>query len=376
MKFEKLVRDEIKNLEPSVHGGKYWELMEKYKFSKEELIDFSANMNPLGPSPQIKEEIEEGFWKIPFYPDSDSSSLKEALSDHIGVHPEDVIVGNGSTELIRLLAETFIKKGDEIIIPMPTFGEYEFAVRLMGGFPIYVKLKEDENFLVQGDEIIQVFSPKTKAIFLCNPNNPTSKLIPKEELFKIIEEAETHNILVFIDEAFIEFADVSKFSFAKWIKKHPNTFVLRSMTKVYCLTGLRVGYGIGSEELINYMNRAKQFWNVNCFAQLTAIVALQDQKHLKKSLEFIEKEKEYLMNELTEILGEEISKPDANFFFLDTRSSGYSSPQLCAKLIERGILIRDCSSFKFLDENHVRVAIRKRKENRYFVDTFKEVLTS
>jgi histidinol-phosphate/aromatic aminotransferase/cobyric acid decarboxylase-like protein len=177
----KLARDEIKGLKPCIHGGEVWKYYPQYG----SILDFSANVNPLGPPRKAIEAIEKNLWQIPFYPDPDSNTLREVISNYLGgISPGNIIVGNGSTELIYLFCEVFIRSGDEAIIPIPTFGEYENAVRKAGGIPKHVKL--DENFKINTNSIIREIGPKTKIIFICNPNNPTSTLTSKDDLLEII----------------------------------------------------------------------------------------------------------------------------------------------------------------------------------------------
>ncbi len=212
------------------------------------------------------------------------------MPDHFnGLSKNNVVVGNGSTELMYLFAEAFLKKGDTAIIPAPTFGEYESAVRKTGETPKFVKL--DRNFNVDADVFAREMAG-AKIVFLCNPNNPTSILIPTETLTGIIEEALEQDSLVFLDEDFLEFVENEKaLSMINKIKEYPNLFILRSFTKIFGLTGLRVGYGIASEEIINVLLCAKIPWNVNCLAQAAAVAALKDEEHLRVTRELIKKEK-------------------------------------------------------------------------------------
>jgi histidinol-phosphate/aromatic aminotransferase/cobyric acid decarboxylase-like protein len=184
---ENLVKDSIKNLKPCVHGGEILDAAGKSGFRREEILDFSSSVNPLGPSEKALEAAKNSFREIPAYPDSNSNELRQAIADHFnGLSKGNVVVGNGSTELMYLFAEAFMKKGDTAVIPAPTFGEYESAVRKTGETPKFVRL--DKNFNVDAD----VFAREmvgAKIVFLCNPNNPTSILIPSETLTGIIEEA-------------------------------------------------------------------------------------------------------------------------------------------------------------------------------------------
>ena len=288
------------------------------------------------------------------------------------LNKNNVVVGNGSTELMYLFAEAFLKKGDTAIIPAPTFGEYESAVRRTGETPKFVKL--DSNFNVDAG-IFEQEMADAKIIFLCNPNNPTSILIPDETLTEIIKRALKQDTLVFLDEDFLEFVENEKaLTMINKIKNYPNLFILRSFTKIFGLTGLRVGYGIASEEIINVLMCAKIPWNVNCLAQAAAVAALKDQEHLRVTRELIKKEKTQLLAEFAEIKSFKIFHADANFFFIDIRKSGLTATELKNKLLQLGILIRDCTSFRGLDQYYIRVAVKTRVENERLIEALKRTV--
>jgi threonine-phosphate decarboxylase len=347
-----------------------------YNLRCENLLDFSANVNPLEPSPKAIEAIKRSLCQIPFYPDSSSNALREAISHFIkGIGPDNVIIGNGSTELIHLFSEVFIERGDEVLIPIPTFGEYENAVKKAGGKPKNIKLNED--FTINLTSFLKEIKPVTKAIFLCNPNNPTGTLISKEDLLEIVEKSSREHVLVFVDEDFMEFVDdEERFSLDVEVKTYKNLFILKSFTKAFGLTGLRVGYGIACEEIINLLFKAKIPWNVNCLAQAAAIAVLQDIEYLEKTRKLIRDERAFLLNELRRIRGLRVFPGHANFILIDVRQTGFTAAQLKEKMLEHGILIRDCSSFKGLDGYYIRIAIRTRHENEKMLAALKKVIGS
>lgn len=370
---ENLVKDSIKNLKPCAHGGEILDAAGKSGFKREEILDFSSSVNPLGPSKKALEAAKNSFKEIATYPDSNSNELRQAIADHFdGLSKTNVIVGNGSTELMYLFAETFMKKGDTAVIPAPTFGEYESAVRKTGETPKFVKL--DKNFNVEVD-VFEREMAGAKIVFLCNPNNPTSILIPTETLTGIIEQALEQDSLVFLDEDFLEFVENEQaLSMINKIKAYPNLFILRSFTKIFGLTGLRIGYGIASEEIINVLLCAKIPWNVNCLAQAAAVAALKDKGHLRVTRELIKKEKAFLSTELEKIKSFKVFPPDANFFFIDIRKSGLTATELKNKLLRQGILIRDCTSFMGLDPYFIRVAVKTRVENGRLIEALKRTV--
>jgi threonine-phosphate decarboxylase len=356
-----------------VHGGEVWEIANETGLSAEDLVDFSSSINPLGPSPRALEAVKDNFPKLSLYPDSNSTALREAIACHFGnINKNNVVVGNGSTELIYLFAEVFLKKGDVALVAQPSFGEYTNAIIKSGGKPKPIKLNRD--FQIEPNAFMREIQ-EAKAVFLCNPNNPTSMLIPDVVLREIAEKALEENVVVFLDEDFIEFVDdEKKHSFVSALGKYPNVFVLRTFTKFYGLTGLRVGYGIADQGTIEVFLKAKMPWNVNSLAQAGAIAALADKDHSRKTLEIVRAEKEWLSVELSQIRGFKVFPPDTNFILIDVRKSGWKASQLREKMIQQGVLIRDCSSFTGLGGYYNRVAVRTREDNERLLKAFRKVL--
>jgi threonine-phosphate decarboxylase len=367
-------REEVKDITPCTHGGNVWRVAERYHVEARGILDFSANVNPLGPSKKVIEAIHESLWQVAYYPDPDYTQVREAISRYIGgIKIDNVIVGNGSSELIYLFCEVFMEKGDLALIPAPTFGEYEKAVERVGGKPVFVNL--GRNFRIDAGRFIERIAPQVKVIFLCNPNNPTGILAPQDDILKVVETASRENVLVFIDEAFIELVDEEKrYSLAEKVENCHNLFVLRSLTKAFGLAGLRVGYGIACEDVINVLSRVKVPWNVNCLAQAAAICALEDREHLKRTQKLISEERKFLLSELKKIRCLKVFPADANFIFMDIRQSGLTAPQLRERMLLHGILIRDCSSFRGLDEYYVRVSVRTREENEKLLASLKDIV--
>ncbi len=369
-----LARESFQNLEPCVHGADVLEAASKAGLKREDVLDFSSSVNPFGPSPKALEAVSASFGQIPSYPDSNSTALREAIARHYkGISRDNVVVGNGSTELIYLFAEAFMQKGDVALVPAPTFGEYESAVRRAGEKTKHVQLSRD--FRVDPSRFIRAMTGKAKVVFLCNPNNPTSTLTRTEDLTEIVKKALEKDVLVFLDEDFLEFVDKSdELSLIGRINEFPNLFVLRSFTKIFGLTGLRVGYGIASTEIARILLNAKIPWNLNCLGQAAAVTALDDDAHLKKTLNLVKAEKAFLLRELAQFKSFRVYPPDANFIFIDIRKTGFTAAQLKAKLLTYGLLIRDCSSFAGLDEYYIRVSVKTRIENGKLVEAFNKTV--
>ena len=372
-KAEFLAREEVRRLKPCVHGGEVWDVAVETGRSLSDLVDFSSSVNPLGPSPKALDAVRDGFGRLTFYPDSNSTSLREAIACHFGgLDKSNVIVGNGSTELIYLFAEVFLKKGETALVPSPSFGEYENAVRKAGGKPRFVPL--DSEFQVDA-EAFKREMPGAKMVYLCNPNNPTGMLIKHSSLVGVVEAALAEDVLVFLDEDFIEFVDDEKGnSLISELGRFPNLFLLRTFTKFYGLTGLRVGFGIADVGIIDVLGRVKMPWSVNSLGQAAAAAALVDEAHNAKTRAVIRAERKFLFSELAKLKGFRVYPADANYFFLDIRRSRFSAAQLRKRMLERGLLIRDCSSFHGLDGFYVRVAVRMRVENERLLAGFRKVI--
>jgi L-threonine-O-3-phosphate decarboxylase len=370
--IKSLIRDNVKNLKPCVHGAEVLGAAEESGLLPQNILDFSSSVNPLGPSKKALDAARGAFNQIASYPDSNSNELRQVIASHFGMDKGNIVVGNGSTELMYLFAEVFVKKGDKTVMPAPTFGEYASAVCKTGETTKFVKL--GKTFTIEPEAFKHELAG-AKLVFLCNPNNPTSMLISQEILKDILETALAQDILVFLDEDFLEFVDNEKsLSMINKINKYPNLFVLRSFTKIFGLTGLRVGYGLANPEIINVLSSAKLPWNVNCIAQAAAVAALKDENHLRVTVELIKKEKSWLMGEFGKFAGFKFTEPDANFFFIDVRKSGFTAAELKSKMLREGILIRDCTSFMGLDEFYIRVAVKTHQENERMIDAFRKLV--
>ncbi len=358
-----------------MHGGKIWEIAKETGIAPEALLDFSANINPLGPSRKAISAIRENLWKIPHYPEPDSTTLRQRIAKQFSITFDNVLVGNGSTEIIHLFAETVLQRRGEVIIPQPTFAEYEAATRRFKGKTrlVYARPK---TFSLPLDEIHKRISAKTRAVFICNPNNPTGKLVERERIIETVQRAEEHNVPILIDETFIEFSEREDDStLADIASDSPNLVVLRTFTKIYALTGLRVGYAIGHRDMIKPILDRKQPWNINCLAEAAALASLEDVDYIKKTRRLIQRERSFLQKELIDIQGIEPFPSQTNFILVCTEETNRTSQEIRSILLDKGIIVRDCSSFRGLGNSFIRVAVRKRAHNKKLVRALSETLT-
>lgn len=321
------------------------------------LLDFSVNINPLGTSPKVKKAIKDDLDSLPVYPDSESRDLRKTLQRYTKTPSSQIVVGNGATEIIYNFCNSFLSKKTNVLIPVPTFGEYEVAAKLAGAKVDFFKTMDLNNDLENFVSKI----PRNGCIFICNPNNPTGKLLSKNKLIIIIESAKKKNTLVFLDECFIELVPKHKESIVSFVKKFDNLFILRSLTKSFGLAGIRIGYGIGSKKLIVILNKIKIPWNVSGLAQSAASSAISDLKHLEKANKIIQKESDYLNMEISKLKNFQCTKSVTNFILIKSKMN---SSLLQKKLLKKNILVRNCDNFRGLGKNFIRIAVKTRKENQ------------
>jgi threonine-phosphate decarboxylase len=357
-----------------IHGGNLRAAAAKYGLNPAEIIDFSANINPLGPSPQVEKAIVNAMPGMVHYPDPDCTELKKALAVYLDLDVERIAAGNGAAELIYLLVNVLRPK--RVLLPQPTFSEYEIAVITGGGRVTDYPLSPENGFRPATAEIAAML-PEVDMVIICNPNNPTGALVSKDELVTILQGARNRQVTVVIDEAFMDFvAERDNYSTAALLRDFPNLFILYSLTKFFAIPGLRLGAGLGNPDLVSKMEMARDPWNVNCFAQAAGVVSLRDEAYIKKSIGFIQQEKQYLYGQLGSIEGLRPFLPAANFVFTDIRTTGLTAPEMTDRLGRRGILVRDCSSYKNLDPYYIRVAVRTRKENDKLLAIISDIIRS
>jgi threonine-phosphate decarboxylase len=345
----------ISSHKPVPHGGPY-----SISNPSPDILDFSSNINPLGPSPKVLKTMKNQLKTIKIYPDSDSLNLRKDLQVYTKIPLSKIVVGNGATEIIYNFCKAFLTKKTPVLLPIPTFGEYEAASKLAGAKVEFYKtmnLKKDiDNFILK--------LPTNGSIFICNPNNPTGHILSKSDLKKIIQAANKKSTLVFVDECFIELVPNYDESIISLVKKFDNLFVLRSLTKSYGLAGIRIGYGIGTKKLISILNQIKIPWNVSGLAQHAASAAISTPNYLDKTKKVIQTELNYLKNNISKLENFECFDSVTNFILVKTK---LNSSQLHQKLLNKKILIRDCSNFRGLNHNYIRVAVKTRKENQKLV---------
>ncbi len=350
------------------HGGNISEISRRYGIDEDKIIDFSANINPLGYPPGLKETIIKEFDSVLNYPDIDSVELVSRLSQYHDIGGEHIIVGNGSTEFMYSIPLTF--KPQKALIVTPAFSEYKKGLKMAGAKVSYFQTDEKEAFSINIARFCKRLREGFDIVYFCNPANPTGVLTSKDELCRVIACAGKTGALAVIDEAFIDF--VEEDSVKKEILRFPNLIVLRSMTKFFGIPGLRIGYAIAALSCAAKMKGNKIPWTVNVLAQQAALKALMDGDYIRKTRQYISTEKKFLRNALNEIPGLNALKSTANFLLVSIDSrAGINSTELKGRLAREGILIRDCSTFQGMGDRYFRIAVKKHKQNMIFIEKLK-----
>jgi threonine-phosphate decarboxylase len=352
-----------------VHGGNIREIAHKYNLEEDRVLDFSSNCNPLGFPPGIRSLFQREAGTLLHYPDTPCTELAKALAHENGVREKNIIVGNGSTELIYLIPRAL--KPRRALIINPTFGEYERSLSSMGCEIHYIDLKEKNHFRIHPEEIIPLLS-RIDILYICNPGNPTGVLTGKDEIAPLIKAAGKRGVVVIVDEAFMEFSD--NHSLAHQVRKKKGLIVLRSMTKFFGIPGLRLGYLLAPSAMTAAINLHKEPWSVNTLAQKAGIACLEDEPFRVKTKRFIVRERHYLFSQLAAIQGLKPYSSNTSFILSKITTRGLTSGNLYQALAKQGILIRDCRSFRGLGSKFIRVAVKKRKQNDLLIREIRNIV--
>lgn len=363
----------------ALHGGNIHAAARTLGTNPKRILDLSASINPLGMPQSVRAAITSQLNAAVHYPDPDCVELTQALSAHHAVDPETILCGNGSTELIHLIARTL--QPEQVLIPAPTFAEYERAIKASGKQEArrkkcgtyYFHLTAHDGFRLDPDAFIDAMtkmvsshsSPIThrsslSLAFLCNPNNPTGRVMPRDEVLKIAAAAKKLRCYLVVDEAFIDFCP--EHSVIDAAARNPHLMVLRSMTKFYALAGIRLGYGVFPPSVVRGIHAIREPWTVSTVAQIAGCAALDDHGYRIKTLSIIAREKQYLEKSLRS-LGVPCLPSAANYYLLRL----HGADVVVKTLAKTGILIRSCANFRGLDRSYVRIAVRCRRENIRFL---------
>ena len=354
----------------SGHGGNVKQICDKYGLNPDEIIDFSASINPLGCPDVVRKAVAEQFNDIQHYPDSQCNDLRKAIAERTPCNESNVIIGNGSNELFYLIPRALQpKKG---VLLQPTFAEFSDAFS-NSNIDVIEIINDDKDFPVINTNIPRLKSVEECMVFLCNPNNPTGQLTRKEDIIELVKDNPKHMIV--IDEAFMDFIeDDEKYSVIKDAPLMDNLIVVRSLTKFYGFPGLRLGYLVSNESVVNKVMRYKEPWTVNTIAQVAGLAAINDKEFAANTRQYVSVEKTFLYDGLTIIKGIHPFQPTVNFILVKIEDRKKTSSAIQDVLMKNNILIRNCSNFKGLDETYFRVAVKTRKQNQKLLDALKSVM--
>ena len=355
------------------HGSDLEKIEAVYGIKKEEIISFSANVNPLGLSPKVKEELSLHADCLTRYPDREYTDLRKAIGSYVNTSFENVWVGNGSSELIALFVKLCNPK--HALIFGPTYSEYEHEIMLYGGKSTYFELRESDNFAPDIDALYEKLSGDIDLLIICNPNNPTSAVISRDVIKGILEKCASLNITVMIDETYMEFVeDYESVTAIALADEFKNLIVLRGISKFFASPGLRLGYCVTSDHKLTSDLRACQIpWSVNSLAEAAGKIMFSDVKYIKDTKAYIAKERRRIYARLLQIPALKVYKPQANFILCRIENSSVTAQDLFDAAIKEKLMIRDCASFTFLDESYFRLCFMKEDDNDKLMDVIERV---
>jgi histidinol-phosphate aminotransferase len=361
--WESLANDHILGIEPYEPGKPIEEVEREIGITN--AIKLASNENPLPPSDRVRQAVTAALGGLNRYPDGSGHYLRQALAKRHGLTPEHIVLGNGSNELIELIVRTFLRPGDEAVIPHPSFVVYPMIVQAVGGIRVVVTLKD---YRLDLEAMARAITPLTKLVFIANPNNPTATIVTAEEVDAFMARVPDNAVVVF-DEAYVEFAQGPDFPDSlSYMREGRKVVILRTFSKAASLAGLRVGYGIADPDAVSLLHRIRQPFNVNSLAQVAAMAALEDESHIVECLRVNEAGKAYLYEEFGG-LGLTFVPSRANFVLVDVRRDASGIYQ---RLLREGVIVRPMTSFGM--ETALRITVGTPEENRRLIKALKKCL--
>ncbi len=350
------------------HGSDLETIEKMYGIKKEEITSFSANVNPLGISPLLRRQLADKIDSISVYPDREYTSLRKCIADYCNTEYENIIVGNGSSELISLFIQ--VEHPKKALIIGPTYSEYERSIALEGGTSLYYPLKEEDSFRLNAEDFIGKLNESIDLVIVCNPNNPTSTAITRREMRKILDACKQYDIFVMVDETYVEFADsYEEINAIPLTAYYNNIIILRGTSKFFAAPGLRLGYAItGNRDLIDYINTHKNPWMINSLAASAGEIMFQDTEYIKETKDLISSEREYMFRYLKQQPDFKPYPASANFILIRSLDDRITSEVLFDRAIREKMMIRDCSTFPFLDNSYIRICVMQPEMNRKLLE--------
>ena len=354
------------------HGSDLESIEQIYGIKKEDIVSFSANVNPLGISPNMRKTLSERLDAITTYPDREYTSLRRCIAAYTHTETEHIIVGNGSTELISLFIQ--IERPKKALIVGPTYSEYEREIFLGGGATHYYPLLEEDDFCLNLSDFREHLNESIDLLVICNPNNPTSSSISRKEMRRILDICKQYNIFVMVDETYVEFAEnTDEITSIPLTHYYNNIIILRGTSKFFAAPGLRLGYAVtGNRDLIKAVNTRKNPWTINSLAVIAGELMFTDKDYMEKTKSLISSERKKVYAALQESRDFKPYPPSANFLLAKILREDITSQDLFDRAIRQGMMIRDCSSFPFLDQKYIRLCFMKPEDNKRLLCTLLE----
>ncbi len=364
MNLSELAPDYIRAIAPYQGGKPISELAREMGLNEADIVKLASNENPLGMSPKAQMAVEDAIADIARYPDGNSFELRKAVSQKFGVAPNQIVFGNGSNDILELAARAFLQPGDEAIYSQHAFAVYPLVTQAVGAKGVVVPAKEFAHDL---DGFLQAITPKTKLVFIANPNNPTGTLIKKDALRAFIHAVPGH-VLILLDEAYDEYLSATDKSEAiGWLAQYPNLIISRTFSKAYGLAGLRVGFGLMQPDVADIMNRVRQPFNVSSIAQAAAVASLADDDFVARSYAANQAGMAQLTQGLYK-LGLEYIPSYGNFVSFKVKNAGRVNQQL----LKNGVIVRPVANYEMPD--YLRVSIGLFSENARFLEVMEQIL--
>ncbi len=336
------------------HGSDLEKIEQIYGIKKEEIVSFSANVNPLGVSPMLRSTLSNHIDAITTYPDREYTALRKCIADYVDTDYENIIMGNGSTELISLFIQ--IEHPKKALILGPTYSEYEREISLGNGTCLYYPLKEEQDFSLDVAHFTSHLNESIDLLVICNPNNPTSTAITRKDMRKILDICKQNDIFVMVDETYVEFADnYEDINSIPLTAFYNNIVILRGTSKFFAAPGLRLGYAItGNRDLIKAINTRKNPWTINSLAVIAGEIMFKDTDYIQATKQLISTERARMYNIFSNDSRFKVYKPSGNFMLVRLLDDALTSEALFDRAIREKMMLRDCSTFPFLDNKYIR----------------------
>lgn len=356
------------------HGSDLEKIEAVYGIKKEEIVSFAANVNPLGVSFRLRETLASHIDAITSYPDREYTSLRKAIASYLSSKPEYIITGNGSTELISILIQ--LKKPKKALLVAPTYSEYEREITLAGGSIDYFELKEEDNFKLNLPALSEALKNNIDLLIICNPNNPTSTAVSQSEMCQIAEVCKKYGTFIMVDETYVEFAEnVEEITSVPLTADYDNLIILRGISKFFAAPGLRLGYAVcGNTDLIKEINEKKNPWTINSLAAIAGEIMFSDEDYKKETRQLISSERARIVKALSRLPEYKVYPSAANFVLIRIEKEGLTSEMLFEMAIKKGLMIRDCSTFPYLDNHYIRFCFMSPEKNDELLAVLKEAI--